>query len=336
MRLLSAALVALALPLVLASPVRADVDRVIANHVLPGTAGFAASAGSLARQASEDCRSGPDLKADYDAAFDAWLWISHLRFGPLEVDGRVNAIAFWPDKKGFTPRMLSGLIADEDPIVDAPDAFHELSVAARGFFALDMLLYDEQFADYGGESYTCRLVQAISNDLARMASEIDREWQDEAAPLLLSAGEPGNTTYLSRDEAVRVLYTALLTGLEFNADQRLGRPLGSFERPRPLRAEARRSGRSLRNVEVSLQALEQLAHMLMAPDGMPATEAAFGDALSHAAALEDPVFAGVDDPSGRLKVEIMQQRIQLVRTAVQGEIGAHFGLTAGFNSADGD
>ncbi|WP_010142104.1 imelysin family protein [Oceanicola sp. S124] len=327
---------ALTLPAMLATPAHADLDRAIANHVLPGTAAFASAAGSLAMEAQGDCRAGPALRGAYDTAFDAWLGISHLRFGPLEVDGRVNAIAFWPDKKGFTPRILSGLIADEDPIVDAPEEFHELSVAARGFFALDMLLFDEQFAGYDSDSYSCRLVQAISTDLARMGNEIDAEWRDEAAPLLLSAGEAGNTTYLSRDEAVRVLYTALLTGLEFDADQRLGLPLGTFERPRPERAEARRSGRSLRNVEVSLRALEQLARTLMAPDGMPVTEAAFADALSHVAGLDDPVFAGVEDPSGRLKVEILLQRIQLVRRAVEGEIGAHFGLTAGFNSADGD
>lgn len=320
----------------LAAPCQAGVKEAVEGYVLPATGAFAGAAEALAQEARDNCLPGAGMVAAYDKAFDAWLQIAHLRFGPLEVDGRVNAIAFWPDKKGFTPRMLAGLIADADPIVDQPDEFHELSVAARGFFALERLLYDPQFAGYGEAEYSCRLVQAISADLARMAAEIDSDWRTEAAPLLMSAGAPGNSTYLSQGEATRVLYTALLTGLEFNADQRLGRPLGTFERPRPARAEARRSGRSLRNVEASILGLRALARSLMAPETMPVTEAGFADVLDHIAALQDPVLAGVEDPSGRLKVEILQQRIRAVQVDVQGEIGAHFGLTAGFNSADGD
>lgn len=328
---------ALAVSLTLAATVAgADVRDVVEDQILPGTAQFAEAAQALKAQAAGDCTAQPPLQDAWNATFDAWLGISHLRFGPLEVDGRVNALAFWPDKKGFTPKMLAQLIAGEDPIVDQPEQFHELSVAARGLFALEFLLYDPQFTDYATGSYTCRLVQAVAADLARMAGEIDAEWQADAAPALLSAGEAGNTTYLTRDEAIRTLYTALLTGLEFTDDNRLGRPLGTFDAPRPERAEARRSARSLRNVQLSLEALQATARLLMKPEEMPQTEAAFASAFERIAALDDPDFAGVGDISGRLKVEIVQQRVELVRAAVEGEIGGHFGLTAGFNSADGD
>lgn len=333
MRFLPAAALILGLA---TSPARADLAEAVEGQILPGTAAFAAAGAVLRDQAAADCTPGPELRAAWNGAFDAWLAIAHLRFGPLEVDGRVNAIAFWPDKKGFTPRMLGQMVADQDAIVDQPTEFHELSVAARGLFALEYLLYDEQFSGYGPGDYTCRVVQANAADLARMAAEIDAEWQAEAAPALLSAGAAGNTTYLSQDEAVRVIYTALLTGLEFNADSRLGRPLGTFDAPRPTRAEARRSGRSLRNVTLSLEALQDLARALMAPEEMPQSEAAFASVFEALQAVETPDLSQVGDISGRLKVEIVQQRVQLLRRAVEAEIGGHFGLSAGFNSADGD
>ncbi|MBT9383090.1 imelysin family protein [Pseudooceanicola sp. CBS1P-1] len=311
----------------------AGVPEVIARDILPGTAGFAEATQALSEASDRDCTM-PAMAAPYGAAFDAWLAIAHLRFGPLEEAGRDRAIAFWPDAKGFTPRMLTGLIADQDPVVATPEGFAEVSVAARGLFALERMLYDPQFA-YGPDSYGCALTRAISHDLARMAGAIDTEWRDSQAGLMRDAGAPGNTAYLSPDEAARQLYTALLSGLEFNADGRLGRPLGSFDDPRPERAEARRSERSRRNLVLSLQALHGLARDLAGAD-IPLTDAAFESAIARAEALEDPSFADAADPSGRLKIEIVQQRVQAVRRAVEGEIGPILGVGAGFNSADGD
>jgi predicted lipoprotein len=151
----------------------------------------------------------------------------------------------------------------------------------------------------------------------------------------VTAGATGNDVFLSAQEARQTLFTALVTGLEFDADQRLGRPMGSFERPRPTRAEAWRSGRSLRNVSLSLAALRHLAEMLS--DTPPtATLTAFDAAQTAAASLNDPVFAGVGSPEGRLKVEILQQRIKAAEAAALAEIGPRLGVSAGFNSADGD
>ena len=114
---------------------------------------------------------------------------------------------------------------------------------------------------------------------------MDEEWPDFAG-LLRSAGAPGNDVFLKPEEASQALYTALMSGLEFNRDQRLGRVMGSFERPRPNRAEARRSERSLRNVVLSLEALRDMARAL-ADGPMEDSEAAFAQALERAEALDD-------------------------------------------------
>lgn len=315
-----------------AGPVAADLDRVVDAHILPGYAAFADTTATLARAAADGCDPDP-LRAEWNAAFDAWMAVSHLRFGPVEEQGRSVIIAFWPDDKGMTPRSLARLVADRDPVVGDPEEFKEVSVAARGLFALEFLLYDPQFQPQ--DPYTCDLIRMATRDLAEIAAVVSEDWHGGFADTLRGAGAPGNAVYLSENEGLQVLFTNLVAGLEFTANERLGRPLGSFDRPRPNRAEARRSARSLRNVTLSVQALQQLGDTLVDVP-LPETDAAFARAARAAAALDDPSFAGVSDPGDRLKVEILQQSIKAIEVAVLAEVGPALGVSKGFNAGDGD
>ena len=212
-------------------------------------------------------------------------------------------------------------------MVEDPAAFTEVSVAAQGLFSLERMLYDAP----GDGEYACALTRAIALELARNAAELAEAWVDYAPALT----QPGNERFRNAEEAQRAVYTALSSGLEFLKDQRLGRPLGTFDRPRPTRAEARRSGRSLRNVTLTLEALRDLARAFS--DGpIPETEAAFEKALKRANALGDPILAGVAEPAGRIRVEALQQEVGDIQVAVTEEIGAPLGISAGFNSLDGD
>lgn len=311
----------------------ADVARAVSDHIIPAFDRFAAATGTLADSARTDC-TATAMRPAYHDAFDAWMGISHLQFGPLETGGRNMSIAFWPDTRGMTPRAVAALIDNQDPAIDDPASFAEVSVAGRGLFALEGLLYDDTPSDYSADSYECRLVTAMATDLARVGQEMQKEWQDHAAALN-SAGAAGNSTYLSRREATQELYTALMSGLEFDKDMRVGRPVGTFERPRPNRAEAWRSGRSVANVTLSLQSLRDLARAL-ADDDIPRTEAAFQAALDAAAATDDPIFATVSNPQGWLKAEVLAQKIGFIQDAITAEIGSALGVAAGFNSQDGD
>jgi len=259
--------------------------------------------------------------------------VSDLRIGPSET--AALSIAFWPDDRGFTARTLSGLIAAEDPVATDPAAYAEVSIAARGFFALERMLYDPAFSGYGPEDYSCRLVRAIAGDLAAQAAALDAAWAEDFAPVLASAGDAGNATYLSEDEAVRALYTQMVASLEFTADTRLGRPMGTFERPRPKQAEAWRSGRSLRDVVLAVEAARALAHELVAGD-LPQTDAAVESVRAAAGRIADPAFQDIADPQARLRVEVLQQAVRAVREAMETEIGSPLGIAPGFNSQDGD
>ncbi|MDF0603333.1 imelysin family protein [Psychromarinibacter sp. C21-152] len=315
-----------------------DIGQIVDDHILPGYTALVDEAHDLAATAEQDCAAdSPALRAAWNDAFDAWVRISHLRFGPAEEGDRAYALAFWPDARGFTPRQLGGLISAEDPVIETQAGFDELSVAARGFYAMEFLLYDEAFMTAEPEAYRCALVQGAARDIEANARAILDGWETGFADLLRNAGD--NDTYRSRDEAAQVLLGAVVSELQFTSDTRLGRPLGTFERPRPRRAEARRSGRALRNVRLSLEGTRELA-LLLAADSPYVTgilEDAYARALEQVAALShDPVFAGVDEPQGRLEVEILQQNIDRIRTLLGAELGPELGVAAGFNAMDGD
>ncbi|MEO0830714.1 MAG: imelysin family protein, partial [Pseudomonadota bacterium] len=270
----------------LAAPALADVEAVIEEHIEPGYANLAAATADLSAAATANC-SPEAVRPHFHTAYDAWISISHIQFGPIEDQGLSLSMAFWPDPKDSTGKSIARLTAKADPIVDTPDQFGEVSAAAQGFTALERLLYDPQ----SDADYACRLTRAVATGLATKADAILTGWP-VFADLLASAGEPENTRFQSAKEVDRALYTAISTGLEFLHDQRLGRPLGSFDRPRPRRSEARRSERSLRHIVLSLNALEALAAAVYDGD-LTKTKAAFSAAKEGANALDDPALAGV-------------------------------------------
>ena len=316
---------ALLLTLALCTPAAADTASVVQDHIRPGQAAFALAATALAASDSCDVTA---LTPAFNAAYDAWMGISHLHLGPSEEEGRALAILYWPDPKGLGAKAQRALLTG-DPALISPEALDQQSVAARGLAGLERLLFPAEPLP----ADPCPLIKATTADLARMADALEQEW-GPYGDLLMSAGQPGNPRFLSTDEATQALFTQLATGLEFIADRQIGRPLGTFDKPRPDLAQGHASGRPLRNVDLSLQALRDLAFRLDADS--PKTLAAFDHALALARDLNDPGFDGVADPQGWLKVEILQQSVRFTRETAIAEIGPALGVTLGFNSADGD
>ncbi|MFV0294051.1 MAG: imelysin family protein [Paracoccus sp. (in: a-proteobacteria)] len=307
-----------------------DVVNVSRDVVQPAYADLAATMAVLNLAAQADCSAGALQKA-YQTAWDSWAGIDYFRLGPVEENGRALAMAFWPDPKSSGQRTQQGLVKGNSDVISNPDAFAKLSVAARGLSGLERLIYEPMIN--GDEDVLCLLRQATTADLARMTGEIRDEWP-RFSEILLSAGEPGNTMYLTGDEARQAIYTQLITGLEHIADTRLGRPLGDKGKPRPELAESRASDRSLRNVALSLHALRRYA-LALYPDAEK-TGDALVRAITMAEKLDDPVFAGAADPRGREKIMVLQYAVQDAKLAAEAEIGQALGIGVGFNSRDGD
>lgn len=317
----------LAVLFLLATPALADVEAAIDGHVLPRLTALSDATDALAAAARESC---DDLDEPFGAAADAWAGASHLNLGPAEEEARFRAVFFWPDGRDATGRGLR-LLAQQGEAAWTPDALTRASVAARGLGALERAVFEGDAPR--GTAVPCPLTQALAADLAATAAVVEAGWRMGFAETMRTAGEAGNTRYLAPEEAEAALFTALVTGIEFTADQRLGRPMGTFAEPRPLRAEMRRAGRSLANVTTALGSLRELAALLAEA---PETDAALARAVEIAEGLNDPVFAGVETPGGRLRVEALQTAVREAGRAADAEIGDALGVAAGFNSLDGD
>ncbi|WP_204115570.1 imelysin family protein [Shimia biformata] len=306
------------------------------GHILPLVDSFQSAASALQTAAEDNCEAtSPALVAAFHDAVDAWTRMSHLRFGPTEKDDRAFAIAFWPDSRGKTPKELTVLLKSDEPAFMDATSFAEVSIAARGVYALEFLLFDARVQSVGTAEASCHLIQAIARDIARNADAIATDWASYAE-LILSPSETG--PYRNDAEAAQEFYKALSTGLQFTSDTRLGRPLGTFEKPRAARAELRRSGRSLRQVRLSLEGTRDLALILAqdAPALQAQLDALYMVAFEVADGLDDPVLAGVADPQGRLRVEILQMSVDQIRSLIGAELGPALGVAAGFNALDGD
>jgi predicted lipoprotein len=313
------------------------VSQIIKYHIIPRFQFLADRSSDLSGAAENDCRpQSQPMRTAYNASFDAWVSASHLRFGPTEVDDRAFALAFWPDSRGVTPKSLKALISSQDAVALSADAYRDVSIAARGFYALEYLLYDDAFNALGDADYRCTLIQTLTSDIASTSAAILTDWQESYAPKLLQPEPSG--TYRSDDEVLQELFKALTTGLQFTSETRLGRPLGTFDRPRPKRAEAWRSKRSSRHVSLSLQALDDLAGKLAQrdPDLAQRISASFGKSLNLLTHLDDPTLASVTAPQSHLKIEVIQQSIDTTRALISAELGPRLGVAAGFNALDGD
>ncbi|GHH01497.1 imelysin family protein [Pseudodonghicola xiamenensis] len=326
---------ALAAPVAQAGP---KTEAILDQLVLPGMRNLAERTADLDATAQADCAADSTaLRAAYNQAFDAWIGVSHLRFGPAETDTRGFALAFWPDSRGMILKTVKAMIAQEDSVVDTPDGFATVSVAGRGFYAMEYLLYDTDLTTHETADYRCRLVRAQAADIARTAAAMEADWRESYADVMRNPGP--DSRYKTDEEVLQEFFKAVVTDLEVDADLRLGRPMGKIDAPRPTRAEAWRSGRSLRHVVLSLTALRQLSDLLDEGDAEVAgrIDKDFDYAFSRADKLTgDPIFAGVATPQGRIRVETLQDAIRTIRTDVNQYMGPMLGVAAGFNSLDGD
>lgn len=315
----------------------AIIDDIVNAHIVPRFQALANTSANLGAAAQTDCTvTSPALQAAYAQAFDAWISASHLRFGPSEIDDRAFALAFWPDSRGATPRSLTALLSAQDPVIASPQDYAQVSIAARGFYAMEFLIYDEMLRTTGLAADRCNLIQTVATDIASTSAAILSDWQSGYAAQMINPDPNG--LYRSDEDAVQTLFDALTTGLQFTSETRLGRPLGTFERPRPTRAEAWRSARSARHARLSLAALDDLTQRLSGddPDLAAQLRASFARSRQLLADLDDPAFAGVAAAQTRFKIEVIEQSIDLTRAVIRDRLGPTLGVAAGFNALDGD
>ena len=215
-----------------------------------------------------------------------------------------------------------------------------VSVAARGLMALDQLLFIGAAPVEAG-SYTCRLLVAITGDSAATADRLLDRWRDPWGGLLTSAGDPANPVYLAPEELTRALYSALTDGLQADIDLRLGRPMGTFHKPQPGRAEVGDRGGRCRASSLRWRAAPVFSRAWWRRRSDPTRRRRSIAAFEAAPALGGRVAAPIDHevatPQGRFRVEALQTRAAAgCRPRSRATSGRRSGWRAGSTRWTGD
>jgi predicted lipoprotein len=319
--------------------------------VAPAFKALAGETHTLA-QAAEDFAAQPSqdgfaaLRVAYDSVSDAWMQAQFFRLGPLGAQQRSERFEYWPEKRPIIDRQLSALLADLKPESLAPEKFARASVAVQGLPALERLLYGDtarQVLSAGPEQKArIAVIQAIAHNLDDLAQELAADWEkvlrDPMSAASLFAQNP--------TEAAAQLYAGLMTGLQVVSDQKIAGPRGqTIDKAKPKSAEQWRSGRSLKNIKLNLQALREaaagksgFAALLSADQAALKTEiaAAFDAALAAADAAPEPLDTAVADPEGRKKVGTLLIAVNHVRDIMNQKVPPAIGISLGFNEMDGD
>lgn len=345
----------------LSEPDYAQVNAaIVAQHVLPRYEALAEAAEALDAAAEAHCAQsdgdGLDaLRAQYQATMDAWMGIQHLQFGPIELFQRGYRLYFWPRGQGRIADAVEELLAARDDSRFLDDAFRKASVATQGLPAMEQLLYSEArvFGASGEAQWRCRLLIAISSNLRDMTAEIVADWQGGRVDFARSMAEPEPETgfFGSHKDGTLELFKSFYTGLQLIADARLIPVVGqSVDKARPRMAESRLSERSLRNIVLSLEALQALylgenggqgLGALVVESGSdakldPLMRRAFEKTLETAQAIEPPLAEAVTDPARRGQVETLRTQATAMKQIVETRMAKALGLGVGFNALDGD
>jgi predicted lipoprotein len=305
---------------------------------------LAQAADEFAAQPSQDGFAA--MRVAYDSVSDRWMQAQFFRLGPLGAQQRSERFEYWPEKRPIIDKQLAGLLANASPDSLAAEKFAQASVAVQGLPALERLLYGDtarQVLSAGPEQKArMAVIKAIAHNLDNLARELAAAW-DKVLSDPKTAASPFTQ---DPNEAAAQLYAGLMTGLQVVSDQKIAGPRGqTIDKAKPKSAEQWRAGRSLKNIKLNLQALQEAAagksgftNLLAADQDTLKSEitAAFDAALAAADAAPEPLDTAVTDAEGRKKVGALLIAINHVRDIMSQKVPGAIGISLGFNEMDGD
>jgi predicted lipoprotein len=332
------------------------------NHIVPRLERFADETKTLTTEASSFCAAPSagtleNLRAAYHGAMDAWMGIQHIGFGPSELLMRQYRVEFWPDPRNITSRHLRELLAEAAQSAPDPEKFAKGSVAVQGFPALERLLFGNEAAGRltvgdAAAKTRCDVIRLIAGNLAEIAGALFNDWSagPDAYAKRLADPQSSDGRFADDREVTLELFKSLHAGVQSILNRKLRAPLGdSIDRARPRLAESWRSGRSLRNIALNLEALKALydgdgglGFDSVLPSDPGGTElngevrGLFDRSLAAVRKISMPLDGAVTDASERRNVEALAAVADRLHLAVEKELGAAMGLPMGFNSLDGD
>ena len=290
----------------------------------------------LAERSEQFC-AGTTTRADLDKslaeAWVAWAPLDAYQFGPIEAQSAALTVNFFPDKKNFVGRALTGLLKRSEVEQGDPTVVAKSSAGTQGLPAIERLLYED--------IQTCPALVGVSGNLARIGVDLYDGWfaPDGWAELVRSAG-PDNPVYLSHQEFTRQIYTALDFAILRLKQHRIGRPLGTYERSFPKRAEAWRSGLTNELILSQLQGISDIVDRGFAGAIFNPSRAwivkVVADTQTRVKAIGAPLAEAMDDPQKRVRVEGLQTKLNFLKLQLDQDIGPGLDVETGFSAGDGD
>ena len=334
----------------------ADYARVNASlaetHAVPRYERLATATDSFAVASQAFCSGSGDagrasLHAAFHDAMDAWMDAQHLRFGPVESFNRAYRFYFWPQARAKVVDAVAELVAagDEDERLARID---RANVAVQGLLAAEVLLHDARYL--GADVAGCGLLSAAAANMRTMAAEILADWREGDAPFagLMATPGPDNPQFEDHAAVTLTFFQSLHDGLQLIHDVNLKPVIGeSVAAVRPVLAESRLSGRSQRNIVVTMEALQALylgddsaglGDLAVAAD--PKLDRLMRKALrltlATAQSIDGPIEHAAADPALRPPVEKLAKQVRALRQIVRDRMAPALGLAVGFNALDGD
>lgn len=316
-------------------------------HVIPGYARFAEATQHLHTVGEGLCAQVDDnslnaLREAFDASFDAWQGVQHIQFGPITYFNWNYRLQFWPDDNGTGARQFTAMIAAADQAVLEPEAFARQSVGVQGFPALERLLFeDDALQLLQNEPFRCQLTQAITANLDEIASGVHQRWVEEFRDTVATADERG--FFESAEDATIDYLKALVESIRRIQQQKLQAPLGDSQTAaRERRAEAWRSDRSVRNLQLNARALQDIFNAgdpalrtVLPAEDMPGIDAGFERLLAAVDALPASMNAALADPAGYAALVEARDSLDALYEVIEAAL-KKTDLYLGFNSLDGD
>ena len=222
------------------------------------------------------------------------------------------------------------------------------NVAVQGLLAAEVLLHDQRYL--GADAKGCGLLSAVAENMRTMAAEILADWREGDAPFagLMATPGPDNPQFEDHAAGTLAFFQSLHDSLQLIHDVKLKPVIGeSVATVRPVLAESRLSGRSQRNIAVTMEALQALylgegnaglGDLTAAADPKldRLMRKAFRLTLATAQSIDGPIEVAAADSARRPPVEKLAKQARALRQIVRERLAPTLGLAVGFNALDGD
>lgn len=313
---------------------------------------------STAAAALADDPTEQSLSAAQDAwraARSPWRGADSFAFGPVVDQDLAGAIDWWPAKpETIEEKITAGATIDVAYV-------ESLGTSARGFMAMEYLLFDSTAGDAAilsalqGEPGAKRraFVLALAQSVAAKTETLRLAWDEEGGKYALEitqAGE-GSKAFTTQKAAVDELVNQMVFQADTLLNARIGKPAGksSGGEPLPDTEESWRSDNSLADMLSSLGSIESIYQGKYGDqDGLGMTDlvrarsaavddrvqGAFADARKKIEAIPPPFRTAVVDHAA--EVDAAFEATRTLKRALATEVVSALGSTLRFNDADGD